>query len=252
MGQVRVGGGLRREIHVDLNLEKLRALDLSVAQVVNTIRNENLNRPVGPVKEGRFDVLLRTSGEFDSVDQILNVALTSRDGIPIYVRDIARSRIPSRYPPLRGSQWSSRAAADHVQAVRVKHGQGIRCGLGGSGRDPPRLSEHQDREDHGHRGLHRPLRSATSKRPPRSAGVLAVLGAAALPAQPLEHPHHRCRDPDLGDLDVLADVLQRFHPEHVSFGGLALGVGMLVDNAIVVLENIYRHREEGAVGRMPR
>ena len=54
VGQVNVNGGLRREIHVDLNLEKLRALDLSVAQVVNRIRSENLNRPVGPVKEGRF------------------------------------------------------------------------------------------------------------------------------------------------------------------------------------------------------
>jgi HAE1 family hydrophobic/amphiphilic exporter-1 len=45
-----VRGGLRRQIHVNLSLKKLRALDLSVAQVVQTLRQENLNRPVGPEK----------------------------------------------------------------------------------------------------------------------------------------------------------------------------------------------------------
>ena len=89
VGQVRVGGRSAPRNSRRSELEKLRALNLSVAQVVNTIRQENMNRPVGPVREGRFDVLLRTSGEFDSVNQILNVSLTSRDGVPVYVRDVA-------------------------------------------------------------------------------------------------------------------------------------------------------------------
>ncbi len=89
VGQVSINGGLRRQINVDLNLDKLRALDLSVAQVVQRIRSENLNRPVGPVKEGRFEVLLRTTGEYENLDQILNVALTARQGVPVYVRDVA-------------------------------------------------------------------------------------------------------------------------------------------------------------------
>jgi multidrug efflux pump subunit AcrB len=46
-------------------LKKLRALDLSVAQVVQKLRQENLNRPVGPVQEGRYEVLVRTEGEFN-------------------------------------------------------------------------------------------------------------------------------------------------------------------------------------------
>ena len=49
VAQFTVRGGLRRQIHVNLDLKKLRALNLSVAEVVRTARNENLNRPVGPV-----------------------------------------------------------------------------------------------------------------------------------------------------------------------------------------------------------
>ena len=89
VAQARVSGGLRREIHVDLDLNKLRALDLSVAQVVQTLRRENLNRPVGPVREGRYEVLMRTAGEFKRLEDILNVGVTTRNGVPVYMRDIA-------------------------------------------------------------------------------------------------------------------------------------------------------------------
>ena len=84
-----VRGGLRREIHVDLNLKKLRALDLSIARVVQILRQENMNRPVGQVDEGRFEVLLRTRGEFESLDEIRNVVITTRNGVPVHIRDIA-------------------------------------------------------------------------------------------------------------------------------------------------------------------
>ena len=84
-----IRGGLRRQIHVDLSLEKLRALNLSVNDVVSTLRNENLNRPVGPVQEGRYEVLVRTEGEFHNVDDILGVAIANRNGVKIYLRDIA-------------------------------------------------------------------------------------------------------------------------------------------------------------------
>ncbi len=67
VAQARVSGGLRRQIHVYLDLKKIRALDLSVAQIVQTLRSENLNRPVGPVFEGRYEVLLRTQGEFENL-----------------------------------------------------------------------------------------------------------------------------------------------------------------------------------------
>ena len=60
--------GLRREIHVSLDLKKLRALEMSVDQVVQVVQRENLNRPVGPLRDGRFEVLVRTQGEFVNLE----------------------------------------------------------------------------------------------------------------------------------------------------------------------------------------
>lgn len=89
VAQFTVRGGLRREIHVKLDLNKLRALDLPVSKIVQIINQENLNEPVGPVNEGRFEVLLRTRGEFQTLEQIRKIVVTSRNGVPVQIRDIA-------------------------------------------------------------------------------------------------------------------------------------------------------------------
>lgn len=87
---VDIRGGLRREIQVTLSTEKLRSYNLSVNQVVNVLRTENQNRPVGPMEEGKYEVLLPTQGEFQDVKEINNIVVTSRGGVPIYLRDIAK------------------------------------------------------------------------------------------------------------------------------------------------------------------
>ena len=86
---VDIRGGLRREIQVRLQTEKLRSYNLSVNQIVNILRAENQNRPVGPMEEGKFEVLLRSQGEFQNVEDIRNVFVTSRGGTPIYLKDVA-------------------------------------------------------------------------------------------------------------------------------------------------------------------
>jgi hydrophobic/amphiphilic exporter-1 (mainly G- bacteria), HAE1 family len=61
-----------------------------------------------------------------------------------------------------------------------------------------------------------------------------------------QHPGHLARHPDLGDRHLRADLLRRFTLNLMTLGGLALGVGMMVDSSIVVLENIFRRRREQA------
>lgn len=249
VGQVRVGGGLRREIHVDLNLEKLRALDLSVAQVVNTVRDENLNRPVGPVKEGRFDVLLRTSGEFDNVNQILDVALTSRDGVPVYVRDIAD--VEDSHPDIRhfvgvnGKEALRLIMFKQSGSNTVKVSEAVWEEVALIHRDYPhvRIEKTMDTADF----INAAIRNVES-----AAGVGAVLAVFVL----LLFLRSLSSTLIIGAAIPISVVstfalmyFNGFTLNIVSFGGLALGVGMLVDNAIVVLENIYRHREEGKQGR---
>ncbi len=245
VGQVRIGGGLRREIHVDLNLEKLRALDLSVAQVVNTVRNENLNRPVGPVKEGRFDVLLRTSGEFDNVQQILDVALTSRQGIPVYVRDIAE--VEDSHPDIRhyvgvnGKEALRLIMFKQSGSNTVKVSDAVWDEVASIHGDYPgiRIDKTMDTAD---------FINAAIRNVEAAAGIGAVLAVFVL----LLFLRSLSSTLIIGVAIPISVVstfalmyFNGFTLNIVSFGGLALGVGMLVDNAIVVLENIYRHREEG-------
>ena len=249
VGQVRIGGGLRREIHIDLNLEKLRALNLSVAQVVNTVRNENLNRPVGPVKEGRFDVLLRTSGEFDNVQQILDVALTSRDGVPVYVRDIAD--VEDSHPDIRhyvgvnGQEALRLIMFKQSGSNTVKVSEAVWTEVDAIHRDYPsiRIEKTMDTADF----INAAIRNVES-----AAGVGAVLAVFVL----LLFLRSLSSTLIIGVAIPISIVstfalmyFNGFTLNIVSFGGLALGVGMLVDNAIVVLENIYRHRENGKRGR---
>ncbi|MCY4187564.1 MAG: efflux RND transporter permease subunit [Bryobacterales bacterium] len=249
VGQVRVGGGLRREIHIDLNLEKLRALDLSVAQVVNTVRDENLNRPVGPVKEGRFDVLLRTSGEFDNVNQLLDVALASRNGVPVYVRDIAE--VDDSHPDIRhyvgvnGNPALRLIMFKQSGSNTVKVSEAVWKEIAEIHRDYPhiRIDKTMDTADFINDAI-------------RNVEAAAAVGAALAVLVLLIFLRSVSSTLIIGaaiPISVVATFalmyFNGFTLNVISFGGLALGVGMLVDNAIVVLENIYRHREEGAESR---
>src|SRR6185436_5910390 len=86
---VTVNGGLRRQIHVELSKEKITALDLSVDRVTNVLRTENQNIPIGQVYRGDASYLLRSRGQFQNLEQIENLVVLTKNGIPIYLKDIA-------------------------------------------------------------------------------------------------------------------------------------------------------------------
>ncbi len=86
---VNVNGGLRRQIHVELSKEKITALNLSVNQVVNGLRQENQNTPLGEVYQGDSTFLVRSQGQFQSLEDIRNLVVMTREGVPVYLRDIA-------------------------------------------------------------------------------------------------------------------------------------------------------------------
>src|SRR5688572_1317216 len=86
---VTVNGGVRRQIHVELSKEKITALNLSVNQVVQTLRQENQNTPLGEIYQGDATFLLRSQGQFQSIDDIRNLVVMTRQNVPVYLRDIA-------------------------------------------------------------------------------------------------------------------------------------------------------------------
>jgi HAE1 family hydrophobic/amphiphilic exporter-1 len=246
VAQFTVRGGLRREIHVNLNLEKLRALNLSVAEVVRIVRQENLNRPVGPVREGRFEVLLRTQGEFQNLDQIRNLVVATRASVPVYLRDIAT--VDDSHEEVR-----QMVSVDGAPAVRlfvykqsgantVEVSDAVWAEVARIHKDYAnvRISTTGDSAEY--------IKAAISnvKDSTVQGGALAVLILLLF--------LRSFSSMLIIGVAIPVSVIATFAVMHgagftlntVSFGGLALGVGMLVDNAIVVLESIFQEREKGS------
>jgi len=245
VAQFTVRGGLRREIHVDLDLEKLRGLDLSLARVVQIVRQENLNRPVGPVREGQFEVLLRTQGEYQNLDEIRSLVVTTRNGVPVYMRDIAN--VEDSHEEVR-------------QIVRVNGQQAVRLFVyKQSGANTVKVSdavwEEIGRIHRDHPNVHVSSTGDTAefiRAAIRSVRDNASQGAILATIVLLLFLRSVWSMLVLGITIPISVMVQfalmyfcGFTLNTVSFGALALGIGMLVDSGIVVLENIFRHQEEG-------
>ncbi|UCD84489.1 MAG: efflux RND transporter permease subunit [Deltaproteobacteria bacterium] len=86
---VDIFGGLKRQIRVDIDRDKLNAYHIPINNVVMAIMASNIGYPAGNVKIGKTDYTLRVPGEFKSVDEIENIAVGSKGGVPIYLRDVA-------------------------------------------------------------------------------------------------------------------------------------------------------------------
>ncbi|MDQ1317966.1 MAG: hydrophobic/amphiphilic exporter (mainly bacteria), family, partial [Candidatus Poribacteria bacterium] len=89
IASVSTTGGQKREIQVQIDRNKLEAYGLSNMAVMNAIRGENVTSPGGEINEDKSTKLIRTVGEFTSVDQIGKVVVSYQGGAPIYVKDVA-------------------------------------------------------------------------------------------------------------------------------------------------------------------
>jgi hydrophobic/amphiphilic exporter-1 (mainly G- bacteria), HAE1 family len=86
----KISGGLEDEIHVEIDQQQLARLKLSVGQVIERLRAENVNVSGGRIEEGSQRYLVRTVNQFASLDEIGELLVTSTDGVPVRLRDIAR------------------------------------------------------------------------------------------------------------------------------------------------------------------
>jgi hydrophobic/amphiphilic exporter-1 (mainly G- bacteria), HAE1 family len=245
VAQFNVRGGLRREIHVDLDLQKLRSLNLSVASVVQTVRRENLNQPVGPVREGRFEVLLRTQGEYRNLEEIRSLVVSTRGGVPVYLRDVAN--VEDSHEEVR--QMVSVNGKPAVRLFVYKQ----------SGSNTVEVSdavwEEVDRIHQDYPNIKITATGDSAEFIKQAIGNVknAALQGALLAALVLLVFLRSLSSTTIIAVAIPISVISTFALMYangftlntISFGGLALGVGMLVDNAIVVLENIFRHRENG-------
>ncbi|MEI6631247.1 MAG: efflux RND transporter permease subunit [bacterium] len=90
VGTVELIGGMERQINVWLERQRLEGYDFSILDIQNAIKQENISQPVGELKSGLTNYLLRLPGEFATPDEIESVILGKRQGKLIYLKDVAR------------------------------------------------------------------------------------------------------------------------------------------------------------------
>jgi HAE1 family hydrophobic/amphiphilic exporter-1 len=242
---VTVNGGLRRQIHVELSKEKITALNLSVNQVVQALRQENQNTPLGEIYQGDATFLVRAQGQFQSVEDIKDVVILTRQGVPVYMRDIADVRDTSEqrrsFMRINGKpgvqiqvqKQSGKNTVSVAQAVRAEVDR-----VNAEGGDVT-MNVLQDNSRFIERAINNVQEHALV------GGVLVVLIIFAFLRD--------LRSTLIVSTSIPVSVIGTFALLYfggytlntMTFGGLALGIGMIVDAAIVVLENTHRHLHMG-------
>jgi hydrophobic/amphiphilic exporter-1 (mainly G- bacteria), HAE1 family len=245
VGAIDVWGGVYSEIHVDLMRERLQSANLTANDVIQALGRENVNLPGGNVKEGLSDLYVRTLGEFTSVEQIASTIVTVVDGNPIRVQDVALVEMGyediGRYveideqPTIRiGIRKTS--GANTVEVARMVRLEVDRIN---SERSDLQLQVITDQSDFIQSSIDNVRNAAIW------GGVLAVIVLFAF----LRNGSATLIIAISIPISIIATfALLYFNGltlNQMSFGGLALGVGLIVDNAIVVLENIVRQRQRG-------
>lgn len=245
VASVTVDGGLRRQIRVELSREKITALDLPVDRIIQTIRTENQNVPLGEVTDGDATFLLRSSSQFESIDDIRNLIVFTRNGVPVYLRDVAEVRDTTE---------------DFRSFTRINGKPGVRMRVTKqSGKNTVAIAEDVRAEivriNRDVQGLQLTVlddqavyieRSIAGVRDAAIFGAILVVIVIFAFLRNLRSTFIICTSIPISIIGTFALLyFSGYTLNTMTFGGLALGVGMIVDASIVVLENTFRHMEMG-------
>ncbi|MGD9905924.1 MAG: efflux RND transporter permease subunit [Vicinamibacterales bacterium] len=249
VGAVTVAGGVYREIQVQLARDRLKAAGLAAAELRDALARENVQLPGGNVKDGVLDLYVRTLGEYASVDEIGATVVDVRAGQPIRVRDVAQ--VVDGYEdvtnlaevdgvPVVRLEIQKQSGANTVQVAAAVRDEVDRVN---AERSDLQLSVLSDQS----------LFIRQSIDNVRSSALYGGLLAVAVLYVFLRNRSTTAIIALAIPISIVATFGLLFFTgltlNQMTFGGLALGIGLIVDNAIVVLENIVRQRQAGR-GRM--
>jgi len=244
---VTVSGGLEDEIQVALDQYRLAQLDLSAELVADRLRAENVNLSGGRLEEGSRQFLVRTLNEFAAVDDIDDVIVATRDGRPIYLRDVAEVT----------QGWREREAITRVNGAEMVELAIYREGDTNVVAVARQVDQALDRIETGlpsDLALTRTYDQSVFIRSAIAEVIQAAVLGGLLAVAVLYLFLRNFRSTLVVGIAIPVSVVATFAAMYssgltlniMSLGGIALAIGLLVDNAIVVLENIAAKREQGA------
>ena len=238
-------GGIEQEVKIGLNQSRLKGYGLTLSQVQGLIRGENLNLPGGRVNKGDQELLVRVFGEFRSLEDFKNMPISTPTGEVLRLQDIAEVSLGYKegktISRLNGSDNITLSVTKQSVANTVRVAQRVNAEITKLQNEYPDLNiiVALDLAEF----INDSIRNVT---------LNAIMGSL-LAILVLFLFLRNLRSTIIVGIAIPVSIIATFALMFfgnitinlISLGGLALGIGMLVDNAIVVLENIYRHREEG-------
>jgi len=243
---VKVSGGLEDEVQIHVDPARLSQFGLSIDNVARTLEAENVNLSGGRLEEGTQQYLVRTLNQFGSVEEFESVILSANGAAPIYLRDVADVRLGHR-------ERETITRIDGREAVEIaiyKEGDANTVAVAEAvTRRLTRIEEALPSDLALTKVYDQSVFIANAVDEVVNAGLIGGLLAILVLFLFLRD----VKTTLIIGVTIPISVIATFNLMYgadltlniMSLGGLALGIGLLVDNAIVVLENIARHREEG-------
>jgi HAE1 family hydrophobic/amphiphilic exporter-1 len=248
VAQVNLVGGQEREIQVGLDAKKLQGYGLSIVQVQQAILTSNLDFPTGSVKTQDQDILIRLSGKYKNVDELRNLVIaTGADGAQIRLGDVAD--VQDSQKEVEKLARIDRQGAIAIQIIKQSDANAVEVSKG------VHLAIDKLMQDYQKNGLKISVVNDSSIFTLESADAVIhdLILAIILVAFVMLFFLHSLRNALIVMVSIPASLIATFIGINMfgftlnlmSLLGLSLVVGILVDDAIVVLENIYRHMEMG-------
>ena len=245
VADVSISGGLIRQIQINLNLDEMRVRRIAPQQVVGAIQTENLNIPGGSITNSNQDVLVRTPGNFQSIDEIGKIIISNPRGVPTYLKDIAQVKDGfaevTTYSRLNGKDTIAVSIIKQSGTNTVRIADEVKTELKSVQRDYPDLSLTLASDQ-----------STFIKSSTEDSITDLILGGlfAALVVLFFFRDLRNTLVTVVGLPLILIGTFAAMNAlglglNMITLMALSLAVGLVIDDAIVVRENIFRHMERG-------
>ncbi len=244
VAQVDLWGGFDREVRIELDADKIKALELPLNTVLDAIRSANLDLPTGRIERGSYEVTLRAPATFTDLDQVRRTVIEMRGGAPVRLEQVAEVKDTyeklTRIIRVNGERGIRVAIRKQADANTVEVSKAILAEIDAVNAALPQI--HVVPVINQGNFIERSI--ANVARSVLYGGGLAVLVLLFF--------LRNGRSTSVISLSIPISIVATFALLYfcgftlnlMTLGGLALGVGMMVDSSIVVLENIFRHRDE--------
>ncbi len=247
VAQINILGGREREVQVNIDKNKLEAYGIPLLTVQQIIQSSNLDFPTGSIRTEERDILVRLSGKYASVQELQNLIISDKNGVQIRLGDVAE--VQDTQKDVEKIARVDQKAAIALQIVKQSDANAVSVSEG------VKASIASLKTDYKNINLDLTIANDSSVYTLASADAVIhdLFIAVILVAFVMLFFLHSLRNAAIVMVSIPASLIATFIGismlgytlNLMSLLGLSLVVGILVDDAIVVLENIYRHMEMG-------